>query len=619
MKQAEIDALSRLRERLDTPGVSGITTHWPNLVEMFFAQAEALGDAPFLWNRVNKQWAYRTYRQAAEEVAKLAAGFRKRGLKPGQRVVIVSENRPEFCLVDLAIMAAGGGSVPTYTTNTVADHLHILQDSSAVMAVVSNINLARPLYEAIRQSGTCRHLIGIEPLELEVEQGHLLLSYQELQSADASVSEVRSWATMKRSDLACLIYTSGTGGAPRGVMHHHGAILHNVAGCTDIIVHDFEDVGRDRFLSFLPLSHAYEHTAGQFLPIGIGAEIFYSEGLEHLAANIEEVRPSIMVVVPRLFELLRGRIIKAIMAQGGLAPKLLVKNDDLAERRYVSRKGRLPLHLRPLDFLLEHLLRKKVRAKLGGRLKALVSGGAPLHPEIGHFFLSMNLSLLQGYGQTEAAPVVSCNRPATKLKIGTVGPPLRDTEVRIAEDGEILVSGELVMQGYWRNEEESARVLHDGWLHTGDIGLIDEDGHIVITDRKRDIIINDKGENIAPQKVEGLLTLQPEIMQAMIYGDRKPWMVGLVVPDEEFAEEWAKAHGVEVNTLNENPEFQRVIRTVIDRVNKQLTVTEKVRRVILADEPFTIENTQLTPSLKIRRHILHAKYGARLEALYSLS
>jgi len=255
-----------------------------------------------------------------------------------------------------------------------------------------------------------------------------------------------------------------------------------------------------------------------------------------------------------------------------------------------------------MDALLELTLRKKLRKKVGGRVKAWVSGGAPLNPDVGIFFQSLGITFLQGYGQTEAGPVISCNRPSVGIRLETVGPPVKDTEVKIAEDGEIMVRGELVMHGYWRNPEETKRVLNDdGWLATGDIGHFDAKGRIVITDRKKDIIVNDKGDNIAPQRVEGMLTLQPEIAQAMVYGDRKPHMVGLLVPDPEIAGK---------------PDVQQRLSSAVDRVNADLSVIEKVRRFIVADAPFTVENEQLTPSMKIRRHVIKAAYGDRLEALY---
>ena len=617
MSKADIAEAERLRLAESRSAKTGIEK-WPNLVEMFFGQAERLGSAPFLWRKTGEAWVSISWAEAAKTVATIAIALKDQGMKPGSRVMLVSENRPEFCLWDLGIMAAGGITVPTYTTNTARDHLHILENSGAVAAIVSTARLARPLLEAAYQSSHCRHIIGFEPLargqaSTEVE---LLHADELLSRYPADVATVRQWASMQRSDLACLIYTSGTGGVPRGVMQHHGAILHNVSGCADIIFSDFPpEQGQETFLSFLPPSHAYEHTAGQYLPIGLGGQIYYAESLEKLAANIQEVSPTIMVVVPRLFEVLRTRMTKEIEKQGGLAPRLLNAAQRIGRQRYET--GHLSFFDKPVDFLVERTLRKKIRQRMGGRLKAMVSGGAPLSPEVGFFFDAIGVTLLQGYGQTESGPVISCNRPGARIKMHTVGPPLKDVDVRIAEDGEILVTGELVMHGYWNNPEEPARVLSaDGWLMTGDIGLIDEDGHIVITDRKKDIIVNDKGDNVAPQRVEGMLTLQDEIAQAMVYGDKRPYLVGVVVPDNEFVMEWAAKQGVDVATVRQNPEFVRAMQAAVDRVNGTVSVIEKVRRVIIADAPFTVENEQMTPSLKIRRHILKKVYGARLDALY---
>jgi long-chain acyl-CoA synthetase len=271
-----------------------------------------------------------------------------------------------------------------------------------------------------------------------------------------------------------------------------------------------------------------------------------------------------------------------------------------------------------MNFLLDRTLRPKIGAKFGGRIKAMVSGGAPLTPEVGIFFHSLGLTFLQGYGQTEAAPVISCNRPSVGIKLDTVGPPLKNTEVRIAEDGEILVRGELVMKGYWRNPGLTERTVIGGWLHTGDVGHIDAKGRIVITDRKKDLIVLDKGDNVAPQRVEGMLTLQPEIAQAMVHGDRRPYLVGLIVPEAEWTAEWAKANGKANDSaaLRDDPAYHRALAEAVDRVNAQLSVIEKVRRFILADAPFTVDNEQLTPSIKIRRHVLKQVYGERLEGLY---
>jgi long-chain acyl-CoA synthetase len=333
-------------------------------------------------------------------------------------------------------------------------------------------------------------------------------------------------------------------------------------------------------------------------PIALGAEIYYAESLEKLAANIEEVQPTIMVVVPRLFELLRARIIKGIEASGSFSKYLLYRALKIGNDRY---NGSVKPWDLPMDGILSLTLRRKIRDKMGKRVKAWVSGGAPLNPEVGVFFQSLGITFLQGYGQTEAGPLISCNRPKVGIRLETVGPPSMNTEVRIAEDGEIMVRGENVMLGYWRNDEETARVLKDGWLATGDVGHFDKKGRIVITDRKKDLIVNDKGDNVSPQRIEGILTLQPEIAQAMVYGDRRPHLVALLVPDPEIA----KSGDLHVR-----------LQKAVDRVNADLSVIEKVRRFILADEGFTIENEQLTPSMKIRRHVISKVYGERLDALF---
>ncbi len=588
-----------------------------NLVRLFLDRADEKGDAPFLTVKRDGEWQSLSWAEAARRVCLLAEGLRGLGLQQGDRVALVSENRPEWCIADLAIMAAGCVTTPAYTTNTEGDHLHVLGDSGAAAVIVSTQKLAATLIPAMMRSGVARFLIGIDPLRPGQQGGFAYYDWASVMQGDAAQARAAVEARIAgigRRDLACIIYTSGTGGAPRGVMLHHGAILCNVDGAADALVGDF-GWGPHRFLSFLPLSHAYEHTAGQFLPIGMGAEIWYAEGLDKLSANIERARPTLMVVVPRLFEVLRTRIIKQIEKQGKVALFLLDRAMALGERR---ARG----SWRPGDWLLDRLLdatlRPKIRARFGGRLNALVSGGAPLNPEVGRFFEALGLTMLQGYGQTEAAPVISCNYPSAGIDMATVGPPLKGAEVRIADDGEILVRGELVMTGYWRNEAETARTLKDGWLHTGDIGHFDSAGRLTITDRKKDMIVNDKGDNIAPQKVEGMLTLHPEIAQAMVAGDRRPYVVGLIVPDAEWAVEWARANDekFDLAQLQCLPAFRNAVREAVDRVNRDLSVIERVRQFAFADEPFSIENEQMTPSMKIRRHKIREVYGERLDALY---
>lgn len=590
---------------------------YPNLVAMFLDRAQALGDKTMLVAKRDGHWRGQSWRETAAQVSCLAENLRKIGLAAGDRVVLVSENRPEWCVADLAIMAAGLVTVPTYTTNTERDHLHILENSGARAIIVSTPRLAQPLLAAALHSPQVEHVIGIEPLR-RAQSGMLSWhDWRDMIAGDAAAAraavETRV-AAIGRDDLACIIYTSGTGGAPRGVRQHHGAILRNVDGAAHVLAEDF-GWGDEVFLSFLPLSHAYEHSAGQFLPIGMGGTIHYAEGLEKLASNIEEVRPTLMVVVPRLFEVLRTRIMKQIEKQGRIPTMLMDRAMAIAARR---QAGRAHIADRLLDLVIGATLRPRVRQRFGGRIKALVSGGAPLNPDVGLFFEAMGLTLLQGYGQTESGPVISVNRPRAGIRMDTVGPPLRKVEVRIAEDGEICVRGELVMHGYWQNDAETGRAIRDGWLHTGDIGHIDSAGRIVITDRKKDMIVNDKGDNISPQKLEGMLTLQGEIAQAMVSGDKRPYAVALIVPDADWAAEWSQAAGeaFDLARLQDLPAFRSAIRAAVDRVNADLSVVEKVRQFAFADEPFAIANEELTPSLKIRRHKIRERYGARLDALY---
>ena len=585
---------------------------FPNLVTMFFARAKEKGDAPFLWRKSDGEWHPLSWTQVADQVAALAAALRERGLRPGDPVMLVSENRPEFCIADLAIMAAGCVTVPTYTTNTTRDHQHILTDSGARAVIVSTAKLAQALMPAVLRS-QASFVIGMEPLRgAQGQCACYLWDDMIAANADASADACALSQSATRSDQACIIYTSGTGGAPRGVMQHHGAILANAEGAAKVVAEDF-GWGEEVFLSFLPLSHAYEHSAGQFLPMLLAGQIYYAEGLEKLAANIEETRPTIMVVVPRLFEVLRTRIIKSIEKQGKFPSYLLAQAQRIAGKEAAGKRSVADL---PMKLLLSRTLIPKVRARFGGRMKALVSGGAPLNPDVGLFFDAMGLTLLQGYGQTEAGPIISCNRPAAGIAMDTVGPPLDGVEVRIAEDGEILVRGELVMHGYWRNPAETEKALKDGWLHTGDIGEIDARGRIRITDRKKDLIVNDKGDNVSPQKVEGMLTLQPEIGQAMVHGDRRPYLVGLIVPDAEWTREWAQDNGRTVEGITGDPAYMAALRAAVDRVNDDLSVLERVRRFILADEAFTSENEEMTPSMKIRRHVIRKRYADRMDGLY---
>jgi long-chain acyl-CoA synthetase len=588
-----------------------ISAQSPSLIAQFFAQAERLADQPFLWAKRDGSWKPTTWRQAADQTRFLARGLRRLGLSPGDRVVLVAENRPEWLIADHAIMAAGGVTVPAYTTNGPNDHHHVLTDSGARMVIVSTAALAAKVLPAVLRAPTVEHVIAIEPLRHGQNDGFQLHQWGTVVAQGAAHKEI-PLVEPQRTDLACLIYTSGTGGAPKGVMLSHGAILHNCEAAHDVL--NELGIKDEVFLSFLPLSHSYEHTAGQFVPVTLGAQIYYAEGIDALASNLIETRPTLMTAVPRLYETLQNRIMRGVERGQPRARKLFLRTVELGRKRIT---GKLSLLERIEDFFLTLLVRRKVRARFGGRLKAMVSGGAPLNPEVGMFFLALGVRILQGYGQTESAPLISVNRPR-KIKIATVGPPVKAVEVKLAEDGEILARGELVMQGYWRQERATQEAIRDGWLHTGDIGVFDADGYLTITDRKKDIIVNSGGDNIAPQRVEGFLTLEPEITQAMVYGDKRPYLVALLVPDELAAADWAKKNGKEADLdgLRTDPAFREFLAAAVARVNANLSIIERVRHFIIADEPFTTVNGEMTPTLKIRRHVLKQRYAERLEALY---
>ena len=515
-----------------------------SVVALFMAQAGQKGDAPFLWAKREGAWIARSWAEVRADILDLAVGLRTLGLQRGDRVMLVSENRPEWVVADLAIMAAGGITVPAYTTNTASDHLHVLNNSGARFVIASTRQLTEKVMAAGWQATTPPTVIAIQPPDLRQSSGVGLISWDDTlrlgRAGDNGLAE--TMAALRRDHTACIIYTSGTGGAPKGVMLSHGALIVNAAGAEKVL-EPITD-GNDVFLSFLPLSHAYEHLAGLIFPILVGAQIYYAESIEALGANMAEVHPTIMTAVPRLYETLRGRILHGLQRQGGLKKTLFMKAVELGSKRYV--KGRLGPVDSLADAALDRLVRSKVQERFGGRLKALVSGGAPLSYEVGLFFTALGVRILQGYGQTEAAPVISVNLPG-KVKLDTVGPAMACNEVRIGADGEILVRGENIMQGYWNDPGATAQVLRDGWLATGDIAERDADGFYWIRGRLKDMYISG-GENVYPAEVENVLHQMTAIAEAAVIGiaDAQWGEVGLAIvavkPGQRLTEADVFAH-----------------------------------------------------------------------------
>ncbi len=586
-----------------------------NLLAMFQKHAATEGDSPFLWRKIDGVYRPWSWRRVADEAERLARAFRQLGLEPGDRVVLVAENRPEWCIADLAVLAAGGVTVPAYTTNTEKDHEYILNHAEATMVVCSGGNLAKRLIPAVKSAPSVKKLLFIEPLAETSGLPVSAISWDDALALGDRSPAVNHAGTIAPDDIACFIYTSGTGGAPKGVMLSHRNIMSNLEGAYELV----KKLGlgnRERFLSFLPLSHSYEHTAGQFLPISIGAEIYYAEGVETLSTNLVEAKPTILTCVPRLYEVLRQKILAGVHRQGGVKQQMFELALKLGIKRY-EQDGRLNPLEGVLDRVLDKLVRSKVNERFGGSLKAMVSGGAPLNYDVGVFFVGLGLPVLQGYGQTEASPVISANPPGA-ARLDTVGPPFKGVELKIADDGEILVKGGNVMRGYWKDEETTARTIIDGWLHTGDIGVVDKDGYLKITDRKKDIIVNSGGDNVAPQRVEGILLLEPEIGQAFIYGDRKPYLVALISPDPDavkaYARETRKPN--DVAELVHDQGFRQRIGEAVKRANANLSAIERIRKFEIMTEPFTVENGMMTPTLKLRRPFIIERHGELLESLY---
>ncbi len=564
---------------------------WPNLAAMMFGLARTWPDKPLLRAYRDGHWDSITWGAFGRLAASCARQLRAAGVAAGDRVVIAAENRPEYPIAETALMAIRAVPVPAYTTNTVEDHAHILRDSGARAAIVSSATLAGKLREAGRRAGGLDLLVAMDGLGEAAGASPRSLPWSHLVADTAPADDVAlDAAGIPATALACLIYTSGTGGVPKGVMLPHRSILSNCRGAFELLrpLRLKDEV----YLSYLPVSHSYEHTVGQFFLPSIGTEIVYARGVEYLAADLLTVRPTIMTVVPRVLEVIRNRVLTQVARQTPLRQRLFQRAMAIGFKRLDAAPLTLVEAL--LDPLLDRLVRAKVRARFGGRLVAACSGGARLEPEVGRFFLALGLKILQGYGQTEAGPIVSAN-PPDAIRIDTVGRLLQGVDLRIAEDGEILVSGDLVMDGYWGRPEETEAAIQDGWLHTGDVGVLDDAGYLRITDRKKDLIVLSGGENVSPAKVEGMLMAEPEIAQAVVAGDGRAGLTALVVQAEGYDDV--------------------AVALAVNRTNHRLSVTERIRKHAIVPA-FTVDNGLLTPTQKIRRMLVIRANAQTLAALH---
>jgi long-chain acyl-CoA synthetase len=559
-----------------------------SLVELFFEkykEKKELKNQSFLKWLKNDKNDFLTWEQVRNNIY-LFSEYLSNNLSKGDRCVLLSENRPEWLIADIAIMNAGGVTVPLFTTYSEKDYEYIINDCKPKICIISN-NIQFKKIEKFISSET--KVISIENFNKKIESIETILE-KKLNKETINIFENYNDKIL-RKDLACIIYTSGTTGKPKGVMLSHGGILSNCEGAQEILDTLVENE-KPVFLTWLPLSHSYEHTV-QYVQISLGAKVYYAESLEKLLPNMAVAKPTIMTAVPRFYQNLFSKIFLNFSKLKGFKKKMIESTIYLGTKNLNGEE--LSFKEKIVNFLCEKLVRKKVKNQFGGSLKAFISGGGALDKKIGEFLNSIGLPTLQGYGLTEASPVVSCNVPG-KIKIETVGPPFKTNQVKIADDGEILVKGENVMLGYWDMKKETDEIIKDGWLHTGDIGEITDDGNLKITDRKKEIIVNLGGDNISPSKIENLLCLNEKIKQSFIFGDKKTYLVALIV--------------------SENEENQKEIENYLENLNKSLSLVEKVKKFKLIKEEFTIENGMLTPTLKLKRKKILETYKEDLEKLY---
>ena len=559
-----------------------------NLTELFLFQYENQKDKKRILltslkePRVNYSWeeTYKCIYKLSNELSNF--------INKGDRCLLISENRPEWFISDFAIMLSEAITVPAYTTYVERDYEYIIDDCTPSVIFVSNSEQFNKIKSIIKKKSFIKKIFSFEKLD-EINDEEYTYIDTVFSKKEINISK----NNLNRNDPACIIYTSGTQGNPKGVILSHGGILNNCEGAIEILEPLIKS-DQTRFLTWLPLSHSYEHTV-QFVQITVSARIFYAESIEKLIKNMNDCSPEIMTAVPRFYQNLYQKINASFKKTKGVKKILINKMLELGIKKI--NKQKLNFVEKIQDRFLEKTVRKKIKMQFGGSLKTFVSGGGALDREVGFFLNAIGLPTLQGYGLTETSPVVSCN-PINDIRVETVGPPFKGNQVKIAEDGEILVKGENVMIGYWNNEDETKKVLIDGWLHTGDIGLF-EDSYLKITDRKKDILITPGGDNISPLKIENELVNLEFIEQAVVYGDNKPYLVALLVINDDFKE-----------ISNEK------IKIEFEKINKKLTKIENIKKFFVINEKFSIENGMLTPTLKLKRYKIIQKYKNSFENLY---
>ena len=557
-----------------------------NLLELFFDRYQLENKNEIFLQSLKNENSNFTWKQTFDAIQNLSL-FLDQYITTNDRCLLISENRPEWLISDLSIMLSKGITVPAYTTYVERDYEFLINDCKPSVIIASDAIQLKKINTIIKKYSFIKKVISFENIK-DKNVTFIEEIFNKTYKQEKNFKEIG----LSRKDISCIIYTSGTQGNPKGVMLSHGGILNNCEGSTKLLKKIITN--KPKFLTWLPLSHSYEHTV-QFVQIAVGAKIFYAESIDKLIKNMNDCSPDIMTAVPRFYQNLYQKISSTFKKATGVK-KLLVNSTTRIGKKYFL-KEKLSIYEKFINYICNKLVRKKIKSQFGGNLKAFISGGGALDYEVGVFLNSIGLPTLQGYGLTETSPVVSCN-PIDDIRIETVGPPFKGNEVMIAEDGEILVKGENVMLGYWNNPTETDKVIQNGWLFTGDIGTI-ENGYLKITDRKKDILITPGGDNISPVKIESELTKIEFIEQALVYGDNKPFLVALIVLNNNFKDTDYK-----------------IIQEEIEKINKELTKIEKIKKFIIINNQFSIENGFMTPTLKLKRFKIIQEYKKELEDLY---
>ena len=579
------------------------------LPSLFFKNTSIYQNKTLFGFKDGKSWKSISWNKSSEFVQNIALGLHEIGVKKSDKITLIAENSYKWCVVDLSIMSLGAITVPGYITSNEEEIFYLLSHSDSSFVFV-NSTLLPVILKILPKLKKIKYVINIDDNSKDdLKQNPQLYNYNQLlEMGNKSNLHDKFLETfvnkINQDDVVSLIYTSGTSSNPKAVMLTNKSTISNLLGAYEL-VKDI-DIKEHRFLSIIPLSHAYEHTAGFLLPVYIGAEIYFNDNRDKIVNDLQSVRPTLMIAVPRLYEVLFKKINNQLLTQNKLAQKLFFKTIELGTKDFQCSK--LTFFEKITNNLLDLIIRKKIKKKFGGQLQAFISGGAALNNQVGLFFQSLGINILQGYGQTECSPLISCN-PMNSIKIDTVGPVIKGLEVKISEQKEILVKGNSVMKGYWKDQKSTNKVIVNGWLHTGDLGELDKDNYIKITGRINEMIVSSGGDNIAPVPIENLLLAYDEIEQVMVYGHNRPFLTAIIVPNENL-----------INDVSKNiVKDYSIIQAIVNKVNKQLSQSKKIRKFLLTDKSFNIENNELTPTLKIKRRIVSANYAEQFDKLYKKS